>query len=408
MTEISPEPASRISGKRVVLGVSASIAAYKAAEIASALVKEGVDVYPVLTRDAARFIGPATFHALTGNPCPIDTFEEPYPGQIAHIFLAQSCDLFVIAPASMDVLAKLAHGFGSDMLTAAALATRAPILLAPAMNTAMWENPATQANIARLREFGYRFVEPVSGRLACRTEGVGKLADVEEILEAIRGYLGRARDLAGLTVLVTAGPTREPLDPVRFITNRSSGKMGYALAQAAADRGANVILVSGPTALPPPAGVEFVSAETAAQMQDAVLPRAPGADIIIQAAAIADYTPAEVAPQKVKKTGEPVTLTLTPTTDFSVLLGRDKRPGQILVGFAAETENVLDGARRKLATKNLDWIVANDVTAPGAGFDVDTNIVTLLSRAETIALPLLSKREVADRILDTVAAKFAK
>lgn len=403
MTEISPESASKATAKRIVLGVSASIAAYKAAEIASALVKEGVDVYPILTRDATRFIGPATFHALTGNPCPVDTFEEPYPGQIAHIYLAQNCDLFVIAPASMDVIAKLAHGFGSDMLTTSALATRAPVLLAPAMNTAMWENPATQANIARLREYGYRFVEPVSGRLACRTEGLGKLADVEEILSAIRSYLHTAQSLAGRTVLVTAGPTREPLDPVRFISNRSSGKMGYALAQAAADRGASVVLVSGPTSLPAPDGVEFVSAETAAQMQEAVLARASAADIVIQAAAIADYTPAEVAPQKVKKTGQPVTLTLAPTTDFSILIGRDKRPGQILVGFAAETENVLEGARRKLETKNLDWIVANDVTAPGAGFDVDTNIVTLLSRYETITLPLLTKREVAERILDAIA-----
>jgi len=387
---------------RVVLGVSASIAAYKAAEVASALVKDGVDVYPILTRDATRFIGTATFQALTGNPCPVDTFEEPYPNQIAHIHLAQTCDLFVIAPASMDVLARLAHGIGNDMLTASALATRSPILLAPAMNTAMWENPATQANVRTLREYGYRFVEPATGRLACRTEGVGKLADVEDILYAIRALLRKSQSLAGKRVLVTAGPTREPIDPVRYISNRSSGKMGYALAQAAADRGAAVTIVSGPTTLTAGDGIDVIPVETAAQMQDAVLSRSGDADIIIQAAAIADYRPTEVATQKVKKSDAPAVIELSPTFDFSVQIGQQKRPGQILVGFAAETERVLEGAAKKLAKKNLDWIVANDVTAAGAGFDVDTNIVTIIGHDLTVSLPLLSKREVAERILDVI------
>ena len=287
--------------KRVVLGVSASIAAYKAADLASQLVKSGVEVYPVMTADAARFVQPATFRALTHHPCPIDTFEEPFPGEIAHIWLARHCDLFVIVPASMNVIARLAHGLAEDMLTAAALACPAPILLAPGMNTGMWNNPATQANLATLRDYGYYFIEPTTGRLACRTEGVGRMADVPTIFEAIHEMLARSGSWAGRRVLVTAGPTREPLDPVRFLSNRSSGKMGYALAEAARLRGAAVTLVSGPTALAAPGGVEFVRVETAAQMRDAVLPRAAQADLILAAAAVADYRPAEFAAQKLKK-----------------------------------------------------------------------------------------------------------
>lgn len=396
------ETSSQLAGKRVVLGVSASIAAYKAAEIASALVKEGVEVFPILTRDATRFIGAPTLHALTGHPCPVDVFDEPYPGQIAHIYLAQNCDLFVIAPASMDVIARLAHGLASDMLTASALAAKAPLLVAPAMNSAMWENPATQTNIETLRRYGYHFVEPATGRLACRTEGIGKLADVQDILTAIRSHLTRTSSLAGKRILITAGPTREPLDPVRFISNRSSGKMGYALAGAAAARGATVTLVSGPVALPPPPNVDVIYVETASEMQTAVLGVAGSADVIIQSAAIADYAPAEIAAQKVKKSTAPMSLTLAPTVDFSVILGQQKRSDQILIGFAAETENLIEGAQRKLERKNLDWIVANDVTKEGAGFDVDTNIVTLISRDQLVNLPLMSKREVAEQILDLI------
>ena len=389
--------------KRVVLGVSASIAAYKAADLASRLVKSGVEVFPILTASAARFVQPATFRALTHHPCPIDVFEEPYPGEIAHIWLAQNCDLFAIVPASMNVIARLANGLAEDMLTAAAMACTAPILLAPGMNTGMWNNPATQANLAKLRDYGYFFIEPTSGRLACRTEGVGRMADVETIFNAIHEMLARQDSWRGVKVLVTAGPTREPLDPVRYLSNRSSGKMGYALAEAARLRGADVTLISGPTVIAPPGGIKFVRVETAAQMRDAVLPYAASADIVFAAAAVADYRPAEIAAQKIKKSPGDSALVLRPNDDILALLGTQKRPGQMLIGFAAETENLLVAARRKLDSKRLDWIVANDVTAEGAGFDVDTNIVTVLGKdGEEISLPLRTKREVAEQILEIV------
>ena len=389
--------------KRVVLGVSASIAAYKAADLASRLVKSGVEVFPILTAAAARFVQPATFRALTHHPCPIDVFEEPYPGEIAHIWLAQNCDLFAIVPASMNVIARLANGLAEDMLTAAAMACTAPILLAPGMNTGMWNNPATQANLAKLRDYGYFFIEPTSGRLACRTEGVGRMADVETIFNAIHEMLARQDSWRGVKVLVTAGPTREPLDPVRYLSNRSSGKMGYALAEAARLRGADVTLISGPTAIAPPGGIKFVRVETATQMRDAALPRAASADIVFAAAAVADYRPAEIAAQKIKKSPGDSALALRPNDDILALLGTQKRPGQMLIGFAAETENLLVSARCKLDSKRLDWIVANDVTAEGAGFDVDTNIVTVLGKnGEEISLPLRTKREVAEQILEIV------
>ena len=389
--------------KRVVLGVSGSIAAYKAADLASRLIKSNVEVFPILTRGAARFVQPATFRALTHNPCPIDLFEEPFPGEIAHIWLARNCDLFAIVPASMNVIARLANGLADDMLSAAAMACTAPILLAPGMNTGMWNNPATQNNLAKLRDYGYYFIEPVSGRLACRTEGVGRMADVPTIFAAIHEILSRQLSWAGKRVLITAGPTREPIDPVRYLSNRSSGKMGYALAEAAKLRGADVILVSGPAALSVPSGIEIVRVETAVQMYDAALFHAETADIIIAAAAVSDYRPTERAEQKLKKTSASPTLTLTQTDDILAELGRRKHPHQILVGFAAETTDLLAQARLKLTSKNLDWIAANDVTQEGAGFDGDTNIVTLIGKdRQEIALPLLTKREVAERILDEI------
>ena len=389
--------------KRVVLGVSGSIAAYKAADLASRLVKSNVEVFPILTRGATRFVQPATFRALTHNPCPIDLFEEPFPGEIAHIWLARNCDLFAIVPASMNVIARLANGLAEDMLSAAAMACTAPILLAPGMNTGMWNNPATQNNLAKLRDYGYYFIEPVSGRLACRTEGVGRMADVPTIFAAIHEILSRQLSWAGKRVLITAGPTREPIDPVRYLSNRSSGKMGYALAEAAKLRGADVILVSGPTALSVPSSIEIVRVETAVQMYDAALFHAETADIIIAAAAVSDYRPTERAEQKLKKTSASPTLTLTQTDDILAELGRRKHPHQILVGFAAETTDLLAQARLKLTSKNLDWIAANDVTQEGAGFDGDTNIVTLIGKdRQEIALPLLTKREVAERILDEI------
>ncbi len=389
--------------KRVVLGVSGSIAAYKAADLASRLVKSGIEVYPVLTAGAANFVQPATFRALTHHPCPIDTFEEPFPGEIAHIWLARNCDLLAIVPASMNAIARLANGIAEDMLSAAAMACTAPILLAPGMNTGMWNNPATQANLAKLRDYGYFFIEPTTGRLACRTEGVGRMADVDTIFAAIQEMLARSGTWAGRRVLVTAGPTREPIDPVRFLSNRSSGKMGYALAEAARVRGASVTLVSGPTALAAPSGIEMVRVETAAEMRSAVRFHAPSADLILAAAAVSDFRPAEYAAQKVSKGAGALTLPLAANDDILAGLGREKRVGQTLVGFAAETEDVLGHARTKLAAKNLDWIVANDVSAEGAGFDGDTNIVTLLARdGREVSLPLLTKREVAEQILDAV------
>ena len=389
---------------RVVLGVSGSIAAYKAADLASRLVKSGVDVFPVMTADAARFVQPATFRALTHHACPIDTFEEPYPGEIAHIWLARNCDVFAIVPASMNVIARLAHGLADDMLSAAALACTAPIVLAPGMNTGMWNNPATQANLAALRDFGYYFVEPTVGMLACRTEGVGRMADVDTIFGAIQQMLARQSSWAGVRVLVTAGPTREAIDPVRYISNRSSGKMGYAIAEAAHKRGAAVTLVSGPTALPAPVGMEVIQVTTAAEMREATLARANAQNIIVAAAAVSDYRPIETSAQKIKKSaGELPTLALTPTDDILALLGAHKPAGQTLVGFAAETENIEGNARQKLTAKGLDWIVANDVTQPGAGFDGDTNVVTLLgAQGQTLTLPLWTKREVAETLLDTL------
>ncbi len=400
MSDTLPAP------KRVVLGVSGSVAAYKAADLASQLVKSGVEVYPVITAGAARFLQPATLRALTHHPCPTDTFEEPFPGEIAHIWLARHCDVFAIVPASMNVIARLAHGLADDMLTAAAMACPAPILLAPGMNTGMWNHPATQANLAALRDYGCYFIEPTTGRLACRTEGVGRMADVPTIFDAIHALLARGDSWAGKRVLITAGPTREPIDPVRYLTNRSSGKMGYAIAEAARLRGATVTLVSGPTALPAPGGVEFVRVETAAEMRDAVLPRAEAADVIVAAAAVSDFRPAEAAAQKMKKSETLPSLPLAVNDDILAQLGQRKRPGQTLVGFAAETEDTLTHARQKLDAKNLDWIVANDVTQAGAGFDGDTNIVTLLGRGGAeIALPLLTKREVAERLLDTLSER---
>lgn len=389
--------------KRVVLGVSGSIAAYKAADLASQLVKAGIDVWPVLTADGARFVQPATFRALTGHACSVDVFDEPIPGEIGHIWLAQNCDLIVIAPASMTVMAKLAHGMADDMLTATVMASAAPILYAPGMNTLMWSHPATQRNLAQLSEMGAFFVDPVSGRLACRTEGVGKMAEVKVISEAIQELLTRGHQWKGRKVLVTAGPTREPLDPVRYLSNRSSGKMGYAVAEAARIRGASVTLISGPTALNPPGGVEFVPVVTASEMCEEAMARFQSADLVVAAAAVADYRPSIKSHEKIKKSGASGVIELQENQDIVSAMAAGRRPDQILVGFSAETENLLINARNKRISKGLDWIVANDVTQKGAGFDIDTNIVTLIGpKEQEIALPLLTKRDTADRILDIV------
>jgi len=389
----------------VVLGVSGSIAAYKAADLCSQLVKAGIDVHPVLTASASKFVQPTTFRSLTGNPSPVDVFDECYPGEIAHIHLAKIADLFAIVPASMNLIARLANGIGDDMLTTSVLATKAPVLLAPGMNTNMWDNPATQHNLTRLQEYGCYFIEPVSGRLACRTEGKGKMADVEDILSSIYELLDRKKVLAGKKVLITAGPTREPLDPVRYISNRSSGKMGFAIAEAAHLLGADVTVVAGPTAVRPLSGVKIARVETAREMFDATLAEYADADFVIASAAVADYRPVEASSQKIKKELHSGSVVFEKTEDLLAEMGRRKKQ-QILVGFAAETEDLEKNARRKLESKNLDWIVANDVTLPGAGFDADTNIVDIFGLdGTTLRLPKMSKRAVADELWKLLTGK---
>ena len=387
---------------KIVLGVTGGIAAYKACDLVSRLGKRGARVRVVLTEHACKFVSPMTFETLSGNPVCVDTFA-PH-SELEHIALAKWADAFVIAPATANCLAKLANGIADDLLSTTALAMTAPLLIAPAMNANMWRHPATQANLSTLMKRGARTVGPGTGHLACGDDDVGRMAEPAQIVEALEALLNPRRDFEGRRVLVTAGPTVERIDPVRYITNRSSGKMGYALAEAARARGAEVTLVSGPVNLAPPAGVALVGVESSAQMCEAVLSRGEWADVVIQAAAPADFRPVQVAAGKIKKTGEGMTLSLENTTDIAAELGRRKRPGQVLVAFAAETDDVLDNARGKLVRKNADLIVANDVSRKDAGFAVDTNAVTLITGDDLRALPLMTKREAADGILDAVAA----
>ena len=392
--------------KCVVLGVTGGIAAYKACELLRLLQKQGADVYVVMTKNAGRFVAPLTFETLSGHPVACDTFERPATWEVEHVALAKRADLFLIAPATANILAKMACGIADDILSTTVLATRAPVLVAPAMNTGMWENPATQYNLSVLVSRGVRVVAPASGHLACGDSGAGKLEDVAVIAQAAMDILsGQERDMEGLRVMVTAGPSREALDPVRYISNRSSGKMGYAIARAAQRRGAQVTLLSGPVALSCPQGVELVPFTTTGELLERASALAAQQDVLIQAAAPADYRAREIAPQKIKKqSGAPLTLELEENPDVAAALGAAKRPGQVFVGFAAETNDVLSHARGKLEHKRLDMIVANDVTRPGAGFDVDTNIVTLLTQDGCQELPVMSKDAVADRILDRVLA----
>lgn len=388
--------------KRIVLGVSGGIAAYKACDLVSRLKKRGAQVRVVLTRHACAFVPPLTFETLSGNPAYTDGQDRRY--EIEHVALAKWADAMVVAPATGNILAKMACGIADDLLSTTLLAMAAPVLAAPAMNTAMWKNPAAQANVATLRERGIRFVGPASGHLACGDEDVGRMSEPEEIVQALEALFAKAQDLAGRRILVTAGPTVERIDPVRFITNRSTGRMGYALAEAAQRRGAAVTLVSGPVSLTPPRGVETVWVESSAQLCEAVLSRADGADAVIQAAAPADFTPETVFDRKIKKTGDDMTLRLKSTTDIAFTLGQRKRPGQVLVAFAAETNDVVDNARGKLVRKNADLVVANDVTLPGAGFGAQTNIVTLVTKDGARPLEQMPKIQVADAILDCVKA----
>ncbi|MGA2672102.1 MAG: bifunctional phosphopantothenoylcysteine decarboxylase/phosphopantothenate--cysteine ligase CoaBC [Terracidiphilus sp.] len=392
---------------RVTVGVCGGIAAYKAAELVRALQRQALEVHVVMTEAAGKFIQPLTFAALTGHKVITGLFDDTgsavaaYDSSIEHIGEAQWAEALVIAPATANILAKFAHGIADDFLTTMYLATQAPVLVAPAMNVNMWEHPATQANLDLLRQRGVRVVEPGTGELACGMVGAGRMAEPEEIADAVLSVLGRRRDLAGEIVLVTAGGTREALDPVRFLGNRSSGKMGYALAEAAQSRGAKVILVSGPSALHPPAHCELVKVTTADQMRTAVLERMVEATLVVKAAAVADYRPVAVSEQKLKRTG-PLTLELEPTEDILAEVVRRRRPGQLIVGFAAETENRMENGRAKLLRKGADAIVVNDVSGEGVGIDADVNAATFLTLSTSIEMPEMPKRQLADRILDEI------
>lgn len=387
--------------KRIVLGVTGGIAAYKAAEIVSLLTRRGACVRVVMTANACKFLAPLTLETLSGNPVLTDTFGPRE--NLAHISLAKWADLFLIAPATANILGKLAGGIADDLLSTTAMAMRCPIWVAPAMNNNMWNSRANQRNVQTLREWGVQMVGPARGRLACGDEDVGRMADPEEIVRAVEDALHPLRDFAGKRVLVTAGPTIERIDPVRYITNRSTGKMGYALCEAARDRGAEVTLVSGPVHLQRPAGVEFYGIESSQDLAERVLGLSQRADVVIQAAAPADFRPRQVSAQKIKKTGEGMSLELENTLDIASALGSRKREGQILVAFAAETENHLQNARRKLEKKNADLVVLNDVSRADAGFAADTNQVTLVTREKSEEVALDAKRAVADRVLDCIA-----
>ena len=393
-----------LKGKTVLLGVTGGIAAYKAAYLASALVKLHANVEVVMTQHATQFIAPLTFEQLTGNRCMVDTFDRNFAHQVEHIALADRTDLVLIAPATANVCAKLAHGLADDMLTTTVLACTCPKLIAPAMNTHMLENPVTQDNLDLLRHYGWEVISPASGRLACGAVGSGKLPEPDLLVQHILRAIALPHDLTGKKVLVTAGPTQEALDPVRYLTNHSSGKMGYAIAKTAMLRGAQVTLVSGPTSIAPPPFVEVVEVVSAQDMFQAVTSRQEQADFIFKAAAVADYTPADYSDDKVKKREGDLSIPLKRTQDILKHLGEHRRPDQIICGFSMETRDMLENSRVKLEKKNVDMICANNLKVDGAGFGVDTNVITLITRDRVEELPLLSKEAAAGRILDRAIA----
>jgi phosphopantothenoylcysteine decarboxylase / phosphopantothenate---cysteine ligase len=396
-----------LANKTIVLGITGSIAAYKGADLASKLTQAGAKVEVILTEAAMKFVSPVTFRSVTGRPVVYNMFELSGEFSVEHVALAEAADVVVVAPATADIIAKIAAGIASDMVCTTVVATRSPIVIAPAMHTGMWENKATQENVKILKSRGVVFVDPGVGHLASGGTGAGRLAEVQEIIAAINQVLAKGGDLAGRKIVVTAGGTQEAIDPVRFVGNRSSGKMGYALAEAARDRGARVCLVTAPTSLARPVGMEVVQVESASQMKDAVSQATSGADVLIMAAAVADYQPKTRADQKIKKeaTGEGMTLELVKTPDILA----EARGDFLKVGFAAETQDVVENARKKLQNKKVDLFVANDVTAPDSGFSVDTNRVTIISRdGKAESLPLMSKREVADQLLDRIVGLLKK
>ena len=397
-----------LKGKTVLLGVTGGIAAYKAAALASALVKQHACVEVIMTAHATEFIAPLTFEQLTGNRCMVDTFDRNFAHQGEHIALADRTDLVMIAPATANVCGKLAHGLADDMLTTTVLACTCPKVIAPAMNTKMFENPVTQDNLDTLRRYGWEVIAPASGRLACGAVGAGKLPEPELLLQHILRKIALPHDLEGKRVLVTAGPTQEALDPVRYLTNHSTGKMGYALARMAMLRGAQVVLVTGPAAVAPPPFVEVVPVVSAQDMFEAVSARQDWADFIFKAAAVADYTPAQYAGDKLKKKDGELSIPLNRTQDILKHLGEHRRAGQVLCGFSMETQNMVENSRAKLEKKNLDMICANNLKVAGAGFGADTNVMTVITREGMEELPLMSKEEAAGRILDIAMGLMVK
>lgn len=389
-----------LKGKTVVLGVTGSIAAYKIANLASMLVKLHADVNVIMTKNATNFINPITFETLTGNKCLVDTFDRNFQFNVEHVALAKRADIFMVAPASANVIGKIANGIADDMLTTTIMACKAPKYIAPAMNTNMFENEIVQDNLKKLQKYGYEIITPVTGYLACGDTGSGKLPSEETLLSYIMKELHYEKDMTGKKVVVTAGPTMEAIDPVRFISNHSTGKMGYAIAKCAMERGADVTLISGQTAIEKPGFVKVIDVVSAKDMFEAVKKEAEDADFIIKSAAVADYTPVTVAEEKIKKSDNDMSISLARTTDILKYLGEHKKPGQKLCGFAMETKDMLENATKKLTAKNADMIVANNLKVAGAGFGTDTNVVTLIQKDGVKELPILSKDEVAKAILD--------
>lgn len=395
-----------LKGKTVVLGVTGSIAAYKMANVASMLVKRGCEVHVVMTKNATHFINPIAFESLTNTKCLVETFDRNFQFHVAHVSLTDKADLMLIAPASANVIGKIAGGIADDMLTTTVMACQKPVLIAPAMNTKMYENPILQDNLEKLRGYGYEIIEPASGHLACGTSGAGKMPSEEVLVAHIERRISMEKDLEGKKVLVTAGPTIEAIDPVRYISNHSSGKMGYEIAKAAMLRGADVTLVSGQTSLTPPMFVDTIPVKSAADMYEAVMEKKDEQDIIIKAAAVADYTPSHVSQEKVKKKDGEMSIELTRTKDILKTLGEQRRDDQFLCGFSMETQNMLENSRAKLKKKQIDMIAANNLKEKGAGFQTDTNIVTFITENEEVPLPMMTKEEVANALLDFIRGKM--
>lgn len=391
-----------LKDKTILVGVTGSIAAYKAATLVSMLVKTGAEVRVLMTKNATNIINPITFETLSGHKCFIDTFDRNFEFKVSHVSLAQKADIFLIAPATANTIAKVANGMADDMLTSVFLAAKCPKVICPAMNTAMYENPITQDNLEKCKKFGFRILELETGHLACGENGKGKMPEPKAIFEFIENEISFEKDFLGKKILVTAGPTQEAIDPVRFITNHSSGKMGYAIAKIAAARGAQVTLISGPVSLNPPQNAKTIKITNAKEMLEAVKENFPDSDIVIKSAAVADFRPKNISAEKIKKTGEDISIELERTDDILAFLGKNKKPGQILCGFSMETQSLIENSKKKLSAKNLDLIIANNLKTPGAGFQADTNQATIISKDFQKELPLMQKEELASRILDEI------